>query len=228
MSDAWHSFTAFQVFADHVPVGGSSLMLRLVPDVPSMAACLSQRAPNADPLDPEFTQMIIRAGLALAQIDGVTLVYASGHECCVVVDGSRISEVGQSLLLHDFMVSRFAARLAILTGSEIAVTGSLYEFPSPEVVRRALAASLQGVEAAAPWRAAFYVGTQVLGRGGSFDPASIQTEEGQQGILRAAGVNLQALPAWWRRGLAARSNTEVVELFDQLHDAEALTALVEA
>lgn len=226
MSDAWQSFSAFQVFADHVPVAGSALMLRLVPDVPSMAACLSARAPNADPLDPEFTQMVIRAGLALAQVDGVGLVYASGHETCIVIDTSRVSMIGQSLLVHDFLVSRFAARLAVLSGMEIAVSGTLYEFPSSTVVRKALAASLEGVESSAPWRAAFYVGSQVMGRGGNFDPASIQSLEGQHGILDAAGVDLDALPAWWRRGLAARSSEEVVELFDQLNDAEALAALV--
>jgi hypothetical protein len=226
MSDAWQSFTAFQVFADHVPVAGSAMMLRLIPDIPSMATCLSARAPNADPLDPEFTQMVIRAGLALAQVDGVSLVYSSGLEACVVIETDRVQMVGQSLLIHDFLVSRYAARLAVLSGMEIAVSGTLYEFPTHAVVRKALGASLAGVVSSAPWRAAFYVGSQVMGRGGDFDPASIQTLDGQKGILEAAGVDLEALPAWWSRGLAARSNEDVVELFDQLNDPDALANLV--
>lgn len=226
MTDAWQSFSAFQVYGDHVPMEGFSLMIRLAPDVQSMAACISERAQNAAPLDPEFTQSVIRSGIALAQVDGVSFVYASGQEAVVVLARGAVSVVGQSLLVHDFMVSRYAARLARLTGREIAVSGSLYEFPSASVVKKALAASMASVEAAAGWRAAFYVGSQVLGRGGKFDPQSIQTIAGQQAVLSAAQVDLDALPRWWRVGIAARSTDDAVELFDDLPGPEALGSLL--
>ncbi len=225
MSDAWQSFSAFQVYGDHVPMEGFSLMIRLAPDVQSMAACISERAQEAAPLDPVFTQSVIRAGVALAQVDGVSFVYASAQEAIIVLTRGAVSVVGQSMLVHDFMVSRYAARLARLTGREIAVSGSLYEFPSTAVVRKALAASMSTVESTAGWRAAFYVGSQVLGRGGSFDPASIQTVSGQQTVLDAAKVDLEALPRWWRAGIAARATADAVELFDDIPDPDALGQL---
>ena len=226
MSDAWQSFHAFQVYADHVPTDGFRIVIRLAPDVQSMAACISERANNASPLDPEFTQSIIRAGISLAQVDGVSFVYASGQEAVVVLSRGAVSMVGQSLLVHDFMVSRFAARLARLTGREIAVSGSIFEVPSTAVVRKALAASMASVQASAGWRAAFYVGSQVLGRGGKFDPQTIQTVAGQQTVLGAAQVDIEALPGWWKVGVAARSTDDSVELFDNLPGPEALGQLL--
>lgn len=226
MSDAWQPFTAFQVYADHVPVDGFRLLIRLVPDVQSMAACISERASDAGPLDPVFSQAVIRAGVALAQIDGIDLVYASAQECTVVLSRGSVSMVGQSMLVHDFLVSRYSARLARLTGREIAVSGTLFEVPNNAVVRKALAASLKGVEVNAPWRAALYVGSQVLGRGGNFDPTTIGTVAGQHEVLSAAQVDLDALPGWWRRGLAARNNVDSVELFDELPDGESLGQLL--
>lgn len=228
MTDVWQSFSAFQIYGDHVPMEGFRLMLRLAPDIQSMAACISERAKEKPPLDPEFSQAVIRAGASLAQVHGVSFVYATAQECVVVLSPSTVTEVGQSLLVHDFLVSRFSARLARLTGVEIAITGSVFEFPNDGVVRKALAASLTSVEGSSGWRAAFYVGSQVLGRGGAFDPAQIQTPEGQQAVLDAAGVDLEALPAWWLRGIAARSTADSVELFDQVPDAEALGQLLPA
>lgn len=226
MSDAWQPFTAFQVYSDHVPMDGFRLVVRLVPDMQSMAACISERAKGAGPLDPVFSQAVIRAGVALAQIDGIDLVYASAQECTVVLSRGSVSMVGQSMLVHDFLVSRYAARLARLTEREIAVSGMLFEVPNDAVVRKALSASLNGVEVSAPWRAALYVGSQVLGRGGSFDPTSIGTLQGQRDVLAAAQVDLEALPAWWRRGLAARNNVDSVELFDQIPDGDSLGQLL--
>ena len=89
-----------------------------------------------------------------------------------------------------------------------------------------MASTLDAHEEATPKRAAAFVGAQMVGRGEGFHPSLIESIEEQHQLLQQNGVELEQLPNWWWRGIAARATPESVELFDDLATGEALSALV--
>jgi len=226
MADPWHPFSAFQVYADHVPMGGFRLVARLCPDPATVLRTVGARAHLATAIDPELGQALIRAGVGLAQASGVAFVYSNTQEVVVLLEPNIVTEVGQSLQMHDHLVSRMAARLARIVGVEVPIEGTLYEFPNVAVVRKAMASTLDAHEEATPKRAAAFVGAQMVGRGEGFHPSLIESIEEQHQLLQQNGVELEQLPNWWWRGIAARATPESVELFDDLATGEALSALV--
>ena len=65
------------------------------------------------------------------------------------------------------------------------------------------------------------------GQGQPFHAATVESAEGQLSLLRGAGVDLEQLPAWWSRGIAARFRSDGgVELYDDVPHGAELAALV--
>jgi hypothetical protein len=226
IADPWQPFASFEVNADHVPNTGYRLVLRLVPDPTAVLRTVGMRARSSEPADPVVGQSLLRAGMAVAQSSHAAFVYANTAEVIVVVDASSVTDVGESAEVHDRLVSKMAARLARILGVEIPVTGRMYEFPNTDIVRRALATIIDAAEEQTPKRTAALVGAQMVGRGEGFHPSLIETIEEQTSLLQENGIDLEALPNWWWRGIAARTTGDELEFFDELGDGVALGALI--
>ena len=201
---SWSAFSAFQVFGDHVPMDGFSLVVRIVPDARTIERMLEARAGEQPALDPELAQMMIRAGLGLITTGTVSFVYANADETIVVIRREVVQEVGQSLEVHDRLLSTWSARMALISGEAIPVTGRVFEFPDLGVVRKAVRASIDVLEEGTPQRSARRLGVQLRGRGEPFHESMIESIEEQTSLLEAHGVTMDALPGWWWRGVAAK------------------------
>ena len=107
------------------------------------------------------------------------------------------------------------------------VTGSIYEFPDLGIAQRAFIAAQEWVEEATPLRSAWRVSQQRAAKGEAVDSGALATTEGQAGVLRAAGVDLEKLPSWWWRGIAARMRGDGgVELYDEVPSGADLASLI--
>lgn len=226
---SWHALSAFQIFGDHVPMGGFTLVVRLVVDSAAAESALGSRAMSQPPLDPSLAVSIVRAGLGLIQSGMVSFVYANSEECIAVLRGDVVVEVGQSLTVHDHLVSEFAGRLALLVGRPLPIAGQIYEFPDLGVVRKALRACVDEFEQSTPLRSATRLGSQLRGRGQPFHSSMVETLEEQTHLLQQAGIDMDSLPTWWWRGVAARMPAvgTAIELWPELPATEVLLGFIE-
>jgi hypothetical protein len=226
VNGSWNGFSAFQVFGDHLPMGGFSLVLRIRAESGKLARLLEARANGSAPLDPELAKSMVRAGLGLMQSGVVSFVYSNSEETVALVRADAVDAAGRSLVVHDQLVSMFAARLALLSGRELPIHADVYELPDMDVVRRAFGAALDAAEENTPARCSWRIGAQMRGRGEPFHPSMVETLEEQMELLEGQGVDMESLPAWWWRGVAARSGDAGVEVFDDLPGAEDFARLV--
>jgi hypothetical protein len=225
---SWNGFAAFRLFAQQVPAGDDRLVMRLSVVPLHVEQLLSERAVDASALDPELSKAIVRAGLALARVPDVRFVYANTEEAVVLVEPGAVGRPGRALAVHDELISTFAGRLALLLGREVAVQSHVYGLPDAEAVRKAFSSALEAVEEATPARCTARLVAQMQGRGEPFHPSMVETLEEQVQLLEERGVDLERLPAWWWRGVAARPGADGVELFDELPQADEFARLVPA
>lgn len=227
---SWNAFSAFQVFGDHVPMDGFSLVVRIAADVDAVERLIARRASEQEPLDPELAVLMVRAGLGLIRSPAVSFVYANPDETVALLRSDVVHDVGQSLEVHDHLISNWAARMALLSGESLPVSGRVYEFPDLGVVRKAVRSAVESHEEATPLRSAKRLGAQLRGRGQPFHSSMVETLEEQSNLLQEHGVHMESLPNWWWRGLAARSldvlNPDQVQLWPQLPSGDALGAII--
>lgn len=230
MQSSWNAFSAFQVFGDHVPMDGFSLVVRISADVDAVERLIASRAAQQDALDPELAVLMVRAGLGLVRSPAVSFVYANPDETVVLLRSDVVHDVGQSLEVHDHLISSWAARMALLSGVSLPISGRVYEFPDLGVVRKAVRSAVEQHEEATPQRSARRLGVQLRGRGEPFHSSMVETIEEQVHLLEEHGVRMDGLPNWWWRGLAARSldalDPDKVQLWPQLPTGDALAAII--
>lgn len=226
----WNALSAFQVFGDHVPMAGFSLVVRITADPATIDELIAGRASSQAPLDPELATMMIRAGLGLAASPAVSFIYATSEEAVAVLRGEAVGEVGQSLEVHDHLLSAWAARMALLSGLSVPVHGHVYELPDVQVERKAVGSAIDSHEESTMLRSAKRLGAQLRGRGQAFHESMLETLEEQSSLLAEHGVNTDALPSWWWRGVAARAqqagDPDSVELWTDLPTTEEVVGLI--
>jgi hypothetical protein len=230
VQSSWNAFSAFQVFGDHVPMDGFSLVVRISADVDAVERLIASRASQQGALDPELAVLMVRAGLGLIRLPAVSFVYANPDETIALLRSDVVHDVGQSLEVHDHLISSWAARMALLSGVSLPVSGRVYEFPDLGVVRKAVRSAVEHHEEATPQRSARRLGAQLRGRGEPFHSSMVETIEEQVHLLEEHGVRMDGLPNWWWRGLAARSldalDPDRVQLWPQLPTGDALAAII--
>jgi hypothetical protein len=228
VQSSWNAFSAFQVFGDHVPMDGFTLVVRITADGEAVDQLIARRAVQQSILDPELAQMMLRAGIGLVQSPASRFVYATCEEAVVVLRREAVSEVGQSLEIHDELVSSWAARMALISGESLAVCGRVYELPDLGVVRKLIRTAVDGFEDQTPLRSARRLGAQLRGRGQPFHLSMVETIEEQTHLLEDHGVSINALPSWWWRGVAARSTAvHGVDVFTELPATDELVSILE-
>jgi len=221
----WNKFSAFRVLGDHEPMPGFRLVMRLAPTPESLARLLGLRAAQSDALDSELARATVRAGVGLLQSHFVSFAYATPEEIVALIRLGAVNKLGSSLAVYDRLVSMYSSRVSVLLGEEVVVTGSIYEFPDLGIAQRAFIAAQEWVEEATPLRSAWRVSQQRTAKGESV--GSLGTAEGQASVLRSAGVDLEKLPSWWWRGIAARMRVDGgVELYDEVPSGADFAALI--
>jgi hypothetical protein len=226
VGSVWNAFSAFQVFGDHVPMDGFTLVMRVSAEPQALERLLGARAREQDNLDPELALMMIRAGVGLATAPAVQFAYANLDEAVIVLRPDAVAEVGQSLEVHDHLISGWAARMALISGESVPVCGRIYELPDLGVVRKALRTAIDAFEEQTPMRSARWLGAQLRGRGQAFHLSMIETLEEQSHLLAHHGVDINALPSWWWRGVAARRSGDGVQVLAELPTSEELVGLI--
>ncbi len=223
----WGKFSAFRVLGDHEPMPGFRLVMQFAPRPEGLTRLLEQRARNSDTLDSELARLTVRAGIGLLQSHNVSFAYANAEEVVALIRPDAVARMGSSLAVYEQLLSMYSARLAVLLGEELHVHGHIFEFPDLGIARRAFIAAQEWAEEGTPLRSARRLGSQLRGQGQGFHAGSIDTVEGQMTTLRGAGVDLDALPHWWWRGIAARFRSDGgVELYDDVPHGAELAALV--
>ncbi len=225
-SGPWRGFSAFQVFGDHVPMSGFVLVARIYADPAAMVRLLASRARDSMPLDPEVAMACIRAGLGLARSGSASFLYTNADETIALIRTGVVEEVGQSLSIHDQLVSLYAARLAMVLGEEVPVFGDIYEFPNLSVARRAYVTALEALEDSTPLRCSIRLGAQLQGRGEPFHHSMVETLEEQTALLEANGVDMESLPGWWWRGVAASVRADEIDVHEEIPGGDAFAELV--
>jgi len=223
----WGKFSAFRVLGDHEPMPGFRLVMQFAPRPEGLTRLLEQRARNSDTLDSELARLTVRAGIGLLQSHNVSFAYANAEEVVALIRPDAVARMGSSLAVYEQLLSMYSARLAVLLGEELHVHGHIFEFPDLGIARRAFVAAQEWAEEGTPLRSARRLGSQLRGQGQGFHPGSIDSVEAQMTTLRGAGVDLDALPHWWWRGIAARFRSDGgVELYDDVPHGAELAALV--
>lgn len=223
----WNKFSAFRVLGDHEPMPGFRLVVQLAPTPESLARVLAARASKSDPLDSELARATVRAGVGLLQSHFVSFAYATPEETVALIRVDAVSRVGSSLAVYDRLVSMLAARAAVLLGEELVVTGSIYEFPDLGIAQRAFIAAQEWVEEATAHRTAWRLAQQMAAQGKALADGVLDSVDGQASLIRAAGVELDKLPGWWWRGIAARMRADGgVELYDDVPAGAGFAAII--
>ncbi len=226
-NQTWGKFSAFRVLGDHEPMPGFRLVMQFAPRPEGVTRLLEQRARNSDPLDSDLARLTVRAGIGLLQSHNVSFAYANPEEVVALIRPDAVSRMGSSLAVYEQLLSMYSARLAVLLGEELHVHGHIFEFPDLGIARRAFVAAQEWVEQGTPLRSARRLGSQLRGQGQAFHASSIETVEAQVSLLRGAGVELEQMPHWWWRGIAARFRSDGgVELYDEVPHGPDLAALV--
>lgn len=225
--EAWRKFAAFQVFGDYAPLVGFRLVVQVRAQQAALHGALEQRATQQETLDPGLARLHLRAGLGLAQSGLVTFVYATPEDVVVVVRPEVVGPAGTPVEIQNQLLARFTARLSLLAGREFPGEANIYEFPDVVVVRRALCALQEEVEETTPLRSSLWLGSQLRGRGQPFHASMLETLEEQTSLLQTNGVDMDGLPSWWWRGVAAAVGADgEVAIFDELPTGEAFGDLV--
>lgn len=223
----WNKFSAFRVLGDHEPMPGFRLVMQLAPTAESLARVLAARANKSDALDSELARATVRAGVGLLQSQFVSFAYATPEETVALVRVDAVGRVGSSLAVYDRLVSMYAARVAVLLGEELVVSGSIYEFPDLGIAQRAFIAAQEWVEEATPQRTAWRLAQQMAAQGKALAEGVLDSLDGQASLIRAAGVELDKLPGWWWRGIAARMRVDGgVELYDDVPAGAGFAAII--
>ena len=213
----WNGFSAFQVFADHEAMSGFFLAVRLVIDAEELKQSVIKRSQEGRELDldPDLARSAIRAGIGLVELEVGKFVLATSEETIVIVRPEALQKIGDSLGMHDLLISRFAARLARVSGQEFSVLGEVYEFPDLCVAAKAIVSAQQHHENTAIDRAWGRLDAQLLGQGSESPlgdpPAQVEQKLSQLG---EHGIDIARLPNWWICGVAAHVRNGTEELFD--------------
>lgn len=209
---------------------GFWLVVRITADVDAVERLIAGRAADTRPLDPELAVYMVRSGLGLIRSPAVSFVYANPDETVALLRSDVVHDVGQSLEVHDHLISSWAARMALLSGFALPISGRVYEFPDLGVVRKAIRSAVEAHEESTPQRSARRLGAQLKGRGQPFHSSMVETIEEQVHLLEEHGVRMDGLPNWWWRGLAVRSldvlDPDQVQLWPQLPTGDALSAII--
>lgn len=205
-------------------MAGFRLVVRVGVHLNALETVLERRAEHSELLDPEFAKWVLRAGLGVCRSGLASFVYATSEGAVAVID-SRHHE--PPMAMRDRILGGFVARLALLVGGEVDAEAVIYEFPDIAVIRRAFSSLVEIVEESTPARSCHWLGAQLRGRGEMFHPAMIETLEEQTSLLQTHGIDMDALPPWWWRGVAARVDASGdVTIVDDLPVGDALGELV--
>ncbi len=225
--EAWKKIAAFEVFGDYQPVDGSRLMIKVGPSQATLDRILETRANDTELLDPVFARWVVRAGLGLSQTGQVSFVYATPAEAVCLVRGDMCQGAGAVLPIQSQLLAAFTARLSLLSGIEVPASVQLFEFPDVTILRRAMARLVEDVEESTPMRSSLWLGAQLRGRGQPFHPSMMETLEEQTSLLQSNGIDMDALPPWWWRGIAAAVRSDgSVDIYDDLPAGDAVGDLV--
>ena len=227
--DAWKKIAAFEVFGDYVPIDGSRLLIKMAPAQATLDRILESRARDTALLDPDFARWVVRAGLGLSQSGQVSFVYATPAEAVCLVRADVVQGAGAVLPIQSQLLASFTARLSLLAGVEVPSVAQVFEFPDVTVVRRAVSRLVEDMEESTPLRSSLWLGAQLRGRGQPFHPSMLETLEEQTSLLQSNGIDMDALPAWWWRGIAAAARPDgSVDIYDDLPVGDAVGDLVPA
>lgn len=222
----WKKFAAFQVFGDYAPMRGFRVLVRVGSDPEALLETLEQRADAQDLLDPELARANLRAGLGLLRTGLVSFAYATVEEVVVVLHREASDGEGAPFDAQTRLVADYSAAVSLLLGRPMPVSACIYEVPDLEVARRALVSLAADVEEATPLRSALWLGAQLRGRGQPFHPSMVETLEEQSHLLQTHGIDMDALPAWWWRGIAATHDARGIQIHDELPSGDELGKLV--
>lgn len=213
----------FEVFGDYAPHAGARIVIRVNSSSKSRMAAISRRAGASALLDPAFAQGHLRAGLSLLQSDSVCFAWANAEGAVLLLREG----VGPVAPIENELVSAFTARLSLLLGTELVAVGAIYELPDLTVVRRAFGAMVEDVEEATPKRSSLWLGAQLAGRGQPFHPSMVESLEEQSGLLQSNGIDMDALPGWWWRGMAGiRRPDGSLDVVEDIPSGEAFADLL--
>ncbi len=223
---AWSRIGAFEVLGDYTPMPGFRLLVAVGPTQASLTDVLEQRAIDNPWLDPDLARATMRAGLGLLRSNVAEFVYANPEQTLVLVPAQRAS--AETIMdLSAQLVSGYASRLSLLCGREMCLQSRVFELPDATVVRRALGSLVEDVEDNTPLRSSLWLGAQLRGRGQAFHPSMVESLEEQNSLLRGHGIDMDALPAWWWRGVAAHVDVQGgLRVYDDLPHGEAFGELV--
>jgi hypothetical protein len=222
----WKKFAAFQVFGDYSPMRGFRVLVRVGAEPQALLEALEGRAHGQDLLDPDLACASLRAGLGLLRTGLVRFAYATVEEVLVLLHGEAADGEGAPLEAHNRLLADYTASLALLLGRPMPVSARLYEVPDVEVLRRALVSLASDVEEATPLRSALWLGAQLRGRGQPFHPSMVESLEEQSSLLQTNGIDMNALPMWWWRGIAATHGSRGIQVYDDLSGGDELAGLV--
>ncbi|MEM7159181.1 MAG: hypothetical protein AAF799_40465 [Myxococcota bacterium] len=222
----WNKFAAFEVFGDYSPTPGFRVMVRIGAEPDRLRALLEKRAPSSEVLDPDLARAHLRAGLGLLRSGLVRFAYATTEEVVVMLTDDAVKQGGASVEVQSRLVSDYSSALSLLLGQQVCASACIYELPDVSVARRGLVALAEDVEENTPRRSAMWLGAQLQGRGQPFHPSMVETLEEQSHLLQSNGIDMDALPAWWWRGMAAVSNGSGVDVYDELPSGDELGRLV--
>jgi hypothetical protein len=224
---AWSRIGAFEVFGDYVPMSGFRLVIAVGPTQAALTDALEERAGDAAWLDPDLARATMRAGLGLLRGTLAEFVYANAEQAMVVLRPERTTAAGATMAISAQLVSAYASRVSLLCGREMSLQARVFELPDVTVVRRALGALVEDVEDNTPLRSSLWLGAQLRGRGQAFHPSMVETLEEQTSLLRGHGIDMDTLPAWWWRGVAAHVDPAgALRVYDDLPHGEAFGDLV--
>jgi hypothetical protein len=224
---AWKSFSAFEVFGDYAPMTGFRLVVKVGAQKDALDFVIEHRARETDVLDPSLARWVVRAGLGLSRSGLISFAYATAEEVVCVIRPDVVHGAGAPISIQSRLLTLFTARLSLLVGREFPAVASIYEFPDVAVIRKAMARLLEDVEESTPLRSGLWLGAQLRGRGQPFHPSMLETLEEQTSLLQSNGIDMDALPPWWWRGVAANVRPDGgIEVFDELPAGEAFGDLI--
>ena len=224
---AWSRIGAFEVFGDYAPMPGFRLVIAVGPTQAALTDALEHRATDSASLDPDLARATMRAGLGLLRGPLAEFVYANAEQAMVVLRPERTTAAGATMAISAQLVSAYASRVSLLCCREMSLQARVFELPDVTVVRRALGALVEDVEDNTPLRSALWLGAQLRGRGQAFHPSMVETLEEQTSLLRGHGIDMDTLPAWWWRGVAAHVDAAgALRVYDDLPHGEAFGDLV--
>lgn len=224
---AWKKFSAFEVFGDYRPMTGFRLVIKVGADHDALAEAIERRAGRSELLDPQLASSVMRAGLGLARSGLVSFVYATCENAVVLVRPEAVTAQRSPLEVQNQLLAMFTARLALLTSVEVGSQGHIYEFPDVAIVRRALSTLAEEVEESTPLRSSIWLGAQLRGKGQPFHRSMIETLEEQTSLLQSNGIDMDALPPWWWRGIAAQVGSDGgIEVIDELPTGDEFGRLI--